>query len=175
MRELDGCDEGSSSMTSVANNHDASSFYKFPSHGISAESLSSFPQSLRSRNLIDQHSGESVNIVEFSDDGAWFVSGGADGRVLLWPTGNALDDEWTPEPIEIDAKHVECESAIMDLAMSPYNDRIFSCGRDKKLLIHDANTYLLLLPICLINFEHSIFVYIITLIHFVFPSLIFYC
>ena len=122
-------------MTSVAKD---SSCYKFFSNGISTEHLSSFPQSLRSRDLIGQHGGELVNIVEFSDDGSWFVSGGDDGRVLLWPTGNALDDEWTPEPIEIDAKH---GSNILGLAMSPYNDSIFSGSEGKKLLINDVDTY----------------------------------
>ena len=122
-------------MTLVAKE---SSCYKFPSNWISTEHLSFFPQSLRSRDLIGQHGGESVNIVEFSDDGSWFVSGGDDGRVLLWLTGNALDDEWTPEPIEIDAKH---ENDITGLAVSPYNNRIFSGGGDNKLLIHDVDTY----------------------------------
>ena len=137
MREVDGGEEGSFSLTSMAND---SSFYKFPSNGISAESLSSSAQSLRSRDLIG-HGGETVNTVEFSDDGLWFVSSGDDGLMLLWPTDNVLNDQCTPEPIEIeiDPKHGRY---IMDLAMSPGNGRIFSCGRNKKLLIHDANTYL---------------------------------
>ena len=101
---MDGGEEGSFSLTSMAND---SSFYKFPFNGISAELLSSSAQSLGSRDLIGHHSGKSINVVEFSDDGSWLVSGGDDGRVLLWPTGNVLNDQCTPEPIEIeiDAKH----------------------------------------------------------------------
>ena len=32
-----------------------------------------------------------VYTIAFSDDGSWFVLGGQDGRILLWPTNKAID------------------------------------------------------------------------------------
>jgi len=59
---------------------------------VSGEVLSSL-QPLRCRDLASRfHSDRSVNAVVFSDDDSFFVSGGEDGRVLLWPTSKAIDD-----------------------------------------------------------------------------------
>ena len=77
-------------------------------------------------------------MVEFSDDGSLFVSGGDDdGRVLMWPTSKAVDLKWKPEATEMETKH---EDYIWCMAMSSDNQRIFSGGRDSKVLIHDADT-----------------------------------
>ena len=87
--EADGCDRSeetsckSSSAATVCSN-----FYKFPSnYGISAKKIG-FPQPLLSRDLIGEgeEAAEEVTAVEISDDGSWFVSCGAHGTVLLWPT-----------------------------------------------------------------------------------------
>ena len=111
-------------------------FYKFPSNKISAERLSS-SQPLNCRDLVGQHSERGVNVVEFSDDESLFVSGGRDGRVLLWPTSEAVDEKWDPEPTEMKTKH---DYSIWCLAISPDNRRIFSGSGDNKLLIHDVKT-----------------------------------
>ena len=112
-------------------------FYKFPSNKISAERLSS-SQPLHCRDLVGQHGDEEpINVVEFSDNGSLFVSGGADGRILLWPTSKAVDENWNPEPTEMKTKHKEY---ICCLAISPDNRRIFSGSGDNKLLIHDVQT-----------------------------------
>jgi len=75
-----------------------SSYYKSPSIKISAERLSS-SKPLTSYKLIGHHGNEAINTVEFSDDSSLFVSGGDDGRVLLWPTSKAVDEKWSPRPI----------------------------------------------------------------------------
>ena len=117
-------------------------YWKFPSSLISAERLSS-SQPLRCRGLYVHHNGRAVNVVEFSDDSSLFVSGGRDGRVLLWPTNKATDDKWTPKPIAMDTvvtADEEVHPSVLCLSMSPDNRRIFSGRRDNNLLIHDANT-----------------------------------
>ena len=103
--------------------------------GISAEVFSS--QDLHCRDLIGHHSKKEVTVVEFSEDGSFFVSGGKDGGVLLWPTSKAIDDQWTPNPTVMKAKH---HYKVICLALSSDNKRIFSGGKDNLLLIHDVET-----------------------------------
>ena len=86
-----------------------------------------------------QNSTFGTRTVEFSNDGSWFVSGCYDGRVLLWPTTKALDNQWTPNPIEMKEKHDM--NSVTCLAMSSDNSRILSGGLDDKILIHDITTY----------------------------------
>ena len=105
---------------------------------ISTDWLSSSQKHLRSRDLTGQLNGKPVNVIEFSDDGSWFVSGGDDGRMLLWPTIKALDEKWTPKATEI--KDPKYDYAIFCLAVSPDNGRIFSAGGCGKLLINDVTT-----------------------------------
>ena len=127
-REDDGLLSGSSRASSS-------------SKTISIDWLSSSQQHLRSRDLIGQHNGKPIYITEFSDDGSWFVSGGRDGRVLLWPTIKgikALDDKLTPKATEI--KDPKNNDSIFCLAMSPDNGKIFSASKYGKLLINDAMT-----------------------------------
>lgn len=89
--------------------------YQFPSNKISVEQLSSL-QPLNCRDLNGQHSEQGVNVIEFSDDGSLFVSGGDDdGRVLLWPTNKAIDLKWKPQATEMETKH---EDYIWCLALS---------------------------------------------------------
>ena len=118
-----------------------SSYYKSPSIQISAERLSS-TEPLTSRELIGHHSNEAINAVEFSDDSSLFVSGGDDGRVLLWPTSKAVDEKWTPRPFVMDTviANGDITASVYCLAVSPDNGYIFSGGQDNKLSIHDVNT-----------------------------------
>ena len=76
-----------------------------------------------------------------------FVSGGMDGRVLLWPTKKAAGDKWKPEPITMEIVAVadgENQLSVYCLAVSPDNQIIFSGRGDddaiNALFIHDANT-----------------------------------
>ena len=117
-------------------------FYKFPSNKISAERLSS-SQPLNCRDLIGHHGKGSIDVVEFSDDGSLFASGGEDGRVLLWPTNKAIDLEWIPEPTAMETvvtADEEVYPSVLCLTVSPDNQRIFSGSRDNNLLIHDSIT-----------------------------------
>ena len=114
-------------------------FYKFPSNKISAERLSS-SQPLNCRGLIGHHGdgeAKAINVLEFSNDRSLFVSGGDDGRVLLWPTSKKVDEKWKPKPTEMETKH---QNPIYCLAINPDNRRIFSGSRDRKLLLHDVET-----------------------------------
>ena len=113
-----------------------SSFYNFPSIVISAEQMYS-SQPLRSHAISGQHSTKGVNVIEFSDDGSFFVSGGDDGRVLLWSTDRAMDEHWKPKATEMGSKH---KNYIFCLAVSPDNNRIYSGGKDDNAFIHDAKT-----------------------------------
>ena len=109
---------------------------KFPSSAISAQLLTSSSQPLKSRDLVGQHGGLAVDAIEFSDDGSFFVSGGDDGRVLLWPTDKAIDPKWEPQPTAINTNH----RIVTCLAVSPDNGLILSGGFDNNLNIHNVKT-----------------------------------
>ena len=86
-----------------------------------------------------------MTVVEFSDDSSLFVSGGDDGRVLLWPTNKAIDLEWIPEPIAMEtvaaiADDEEDKPSVLCLAVSPDNQRIFSGSDGNKLSSNDSIT-----------------------------------
>ncbi len=105
--------------------------------GISYERLSS-AQPLHCRNIVGHHSNKGVNAVEFSDDSNFFLSGGSDGRVLLWSTHQELA---APSPIMVveSVKEGNEVREIVCLALSPDNGRIFN-GGGKQILIHDVAT-----------------------------------
>ena len=70
-----------------------------------------------------------VYTIAFSDDGSWFVLGGQDGRILLWPTNKAIDVQWKPAPTEMESQH---ENFIYCLALSCYFNKLnFSGAYDK--------------------------------------------
>lgn len=120
-------------LTAGISSKTVSTFYDFPSN---ETRIISYSKSLFSRK--DLNGGKkAVKAVEFSDDGSWFASGGEDFRVLLWPTDKVNDLKWKSKAEEMETKHAD---AIYCLAVSPNNDRIFSGGRDDKLLIHDIDT-----------------------------------
>ena len=117
-----------------------SSFYNFPisNNEISALQLRS-PQPLPSRDIIANNDREAVSIVEFSDDGSFFVSGEDHGRVLLWPTCKAMDDRREPVKDEMDTTDLN-GVGLLCLSMSPDNERIISGFSNRKFLIHDTKT-----------------------------------
>ena len=107
--------------------------------GLSVERMSS-SQPLICRNIFQSHHGnDRVIVVEFSDDGSLLVSGDEDGRVLLWPTSKAIDEEWTPNPTAMETMDNRY-FAIWCLAMSPDNERVFSGNEDTQVLIYNINT-----------------------------------
>ena len=112
----------------------------FHQKGISSNFISAHGY-LQSRDINGQKQNSSfgARTLEFSNDGSWFISGGIDGRVLLWPTKKALDTRWTPDPTVMDDKHKMYSTAC--LAISPDNGKIVSGGLDKKMIIHDTTTY----------------------------------
>lgn len=118
----------------------SSNFYNFSSiTEISASRVSS-SKPFHSRDLIGEHGDKTeVGSVEFSDDGSFFVSGGADGRVLLWSTDSALSPKCNPKATAMDARH-NPGGDILGLSISPDNNRIFSGADDDKLFVHDAKT-----------------------------------
>jgi WD40 repeat protein len=83
---------------------------------------------------------DGVNVIEFSQDGSYFASGSNDGKVLLWSTNAVTDGQeflFTGRP-KMETKHED--GTVYSLALSPDNERIFSGGYDKRLLVHDAST-----------------------------------
>ena len=131
-----GVDEGGPS-TGDTSRPTTNSSYKVPLIGGNCAKRLPSMQLLKCRDLIGQHSRRGVNAVEFSDDGSLLVSGGDDGRVLLWPTNQAIDEEWTLSPTAMETKH---NHFIWCLAVSPDNKRFFSGGWDNQVLIHDVDT-----------------------------------
>ena len=80
-----------------------------------------------------------VNVIEFSDDGSFFVSGGNDGRLLVWPENPVLDssEDMFTKPTAMEKK----QGVITSLAVDSENDCIFSGSLDDgKVFIHDART-----------------------------------
>jgi hypothetical protein len=43
--------------------------------------------------LAERQNFSKFYVIEFSDDSFFFVSGGKDGRLLLWPENQVLDSE----------------------------------------------------------------------------------
>ena len=89
-------------------------------------------QLFRFQELIG-HTG-SLGSMEFSDDGTLLISGGGDKTVRLWSI-NQGRDEWNST--EVETKH---DGFVRCLAFSLDNQRIFSGGLNKKILIHDTQT-----------------------------------
>ena len=81
-------------------------------------------------------SGHTASIfsMEFSDDGTLLISGGGDQTVRLWSIDQDLV-EWNSTAME--TKH---DNSVVCLAFSPDNQRIFSGGMDKGVLIHDTRS-----------------------------------
>ena len=108
------------------------SFYRFPAKGISAERIASSQQPpMQSFDVKDVDSSEGIVVLEFSDDGSFFISGSNDGDVLLWSSTSQVSGE------EMATNH---NGDVYCLAMSPDNDSIFSGGMDGQILIHDNRT-----------------------------------
>lgn len=109
------------------------SFSKFLSSEISIDRLST------SRQLHTHHfnpKSGAILVLHFLKDG-YLVSGGGDGRILLWPTDKIIDDLRSTEPnIELKTKH---SRSVMSLDAIT-SEKILSGGYDKKLLVHNANT-----------------------------------
>ena len=84
-----------------------------------------------------------VNVIEFSEDGSFFVSGGNDGRLLVWPENPVLHSETMfSKPTAMEKK----QGVITSLAVDSENDCIFSGSlEDGKIFIHDARTYVIYL------------------------------
>ena len=122
------------------------SIYNFPTDRISADRLSYSQSSLDSFNLKGYHGGQSVVVwhggtrqsvvVEFSEDGSYFLSGGCDCRVLLWSAKGLLGSKRGLWSNKISSEH---GASVLCLAMSSDNQKIFSGGDDLKLFIHDTN------------------------------------
>ena len=63
-----------------------------------------------------------ITAINLSVDGLYFVSGGDDGRVLMWPTNQVISGEaFDPNPMEMETKH---GFEICCLALSLDNERI---------------------------------------------------
>ena len=78
------------------------------------------------------HTGH-VNTIEFSDDEALLISGGADKSVRL--RSFSTEDRERVTCAEMETKH---QNSVLCLALS--DNHIFSGGSDNTLFIHDSHT-----------------------------------
>jgi len=109
-----------------------------PPYGFANEWLGSSPQPVRSINL--QFNTEPILALDFSPDGSFLVSGGADKCVRLWNIREILGgDNVNLRPIQMETEHGD--DGVSCVTVTPNNRRIFSGGsKDKTILIHDIQT-----------------------------------
>ena len=81
---------------------------------------------------------DSILAMEFSTDGSFIVSGGADKNVRLWSLLNDTNEE--TQATEVNQMMTKHESAVYCGAISSDSSRILSGGIDSKLFVHDART-----------------------------------
>ena len=110
-----------------------------PPYGFAVEWLGSSSQPLRSIDL--QFNSKPISEIDFSPDGSFLVSRGADHCVGLWNIHEIIGGgNVNPPLIQIDTEHGDgiCVTCV---AVSPNNRSIFSGGiKAKTILIHDGET-----------------------------------
>ena len=93
-------------------------------------------QLIQRRDCVGHTDG--IVTMEFSGDGRFLVSGGADKSVRLWSLSQGTEGgDSSIKGHQMKTKH---DNFVLCLAISSDNSRIFSGGRDSKVLIHDAKT-----------------------------------
>ena len=95
-------------------------------------------QLFKSRDLLGHT--DFILTTEFSDDGRFLVSGGADKSVRLWSLSQGTEGGGGDSPTKGHQMRTKHDDPVLCLAISSDNSRIFSGGRDSKVLIHDAKT-----------------------------------
>ena len=79
----------------------------------------------------------SVNAIDFSEDGNFFISGGEDCVVKLWKINDLFFEKKSVAAV-MDEAHVR---NVFCLSISPDNSRIYSSGLDESnVKIHDTCT-----------------------------------
>ena len=110
-------------------------------HGTEAASppewIGSSQHSLRGIDL--QFNTGLIYALDFSPDGSFLVSGGADKRLRLWNIREILGGYADSRPIQMESEHGD--GGVLSVCVSPNNRSIFSGGtKDKTVLIHDIET-----------------------------------
>ena len=110
-----------------------------PPYGFAVEWLGSSSQPLRSIDL--QFNSKPIAEIDFSPDGSFLVSRGADHCVGLWNIHEIIGGgNVNPPLIQIDTEHGD-GNRVTCVAVSPNNRSIFSGGiKAKTILIHDGET-----------------------------------
>ena len=76
-----------------------------------------------------------IQALEFSDDGSLLVTGGDDGRILIWNTEQALDSTRQSAPTQLTLLYF----SLFSLAISPDNSRIFAGGLGRDIFVFDTH------------------------------------